>query len=328
MIRLAMVAVPPTDERLTTIRQIGVEDLVHYDMHNAAGKYDALEAFVARVKRFGLRVPVVESGPPIDRIVMGKEGWEAQVREWVQCLPLLGKLGVRVVCYNFMPQVSDDAMVVRTDFSARTRGGALTSAYRAADLTPQIVPHSEKPISIDQMHENVTRFLRAVIPTAEASGVHLAMHPDDPPLSSICGLERVMSDVQSFDWLLDLHPSPMNGVTLCAGCFGEMGVNPSELVQRFGKRIHFVHVRNIRGTPDDFVETFPDDGDLDLPDLIRTLHKSGFSGYIRPDHAPQLASEEAAVVGYGFQGHLFTLGYLRGLLDSVGERVSKGGACV
>jgi mannonate dehydratase len=316
MIKLSMVAVPPTDERLKTIRQVGVEDLVHYDMSNATGKYDALEGFVSRAKKFGLGVPIVESGPAIDRIVLGKDGWEAQIREWIRCLAILGRLGVQVVCYNFMPQVSDDAMVVRTDFRARTRGEALTSAYRAADLTSHTVPHSEIPISLDEMKENVRRFLRAVIPAAEAGGVRLAMHPDDPPSRPVCGLERVMSDVKSFDWLVDLHPSPMNGITLCAGCFGEMGEDPSLLVQRFGKRIHFVHIRNISGTPENFVETFPDDGDLDLPQLISTLHRSGFDGYIRPDHAPRLASEGDVVPGYGFQGHLFTLGYVRGLLDA------------
>jgi mannonate dehydratase len=323
MIKLSMVAVPPTDERLITIRQIGVENLVHYDMTNGPGKYDMLEGFITRVRRFGLNVPVVESGPSIDCIVLGKEGWQDQTQEWIRCVELLGRLGVEAICYNFMPQLSADAMVVRTDFSARTRGGALTSAYRATDITDQTVPGLEIPISLERMQENLRRFLLAVIPTAEAAGVRLAIHPDDPPITPICGFERVMSSVESFDWLLDLHPSPMNGITLCAGCFGELGVDVPALVQRFGKRIHFVHVRNIQGSPDNFIETFPDDGDLDLPQLIRALQSSGFDGYVRPDHAPLLASEPAGVEGYGFQGHLFTLGYMRGLLDAVGASARR-----
>ena len=83
MIKLSMVAVPPTDERLAAIAQIGVDHLVHYDMSNGPGKYDALGAFVRRAREFGLRVPVVESGPPIDRIVLGQEGWEVQTQEWI-----------------------------------------------------------------------------------------------------------------------------------------------------------------------------------------------------------------------------------------------------
>jgi mannonate dehydratase len=317
MIKLSMVAVPSTDERLATIRQIGVDSVVHYDMANAPGKYDMFDAFRQRVARFGLAVPVVEAGPPIDRIVMGKDGADLQIREWIETLGRLGRLGVEVVCYNFMPQVTEDAMVVRTDFRARTRGDAETSAYRAADLKANPIAHGETPIPFERMQDNLRRFLRAVIPAAEAAGVKLAMHPDDPPATPICGLERIMSSVESFDWLLDLHPSPANGITLCAGCFGELGVDVPSLVGRFRNRIHFVHLRNIRGVPNDFMETFPDDGDIDLPRLIRALYESGFDGYVRPDHSPRLATEPEEVPGYGFQGHLFTLGYVRGLIDAI-----------
>lgn len=314
-----MVAVPATDERLAMIRQIGVENVVHYDMGNSPRKYDALADFIDRARRFDLKVPVVESGPPIDRIVMGMEGWEAQIREWILALELFGRLSIEVVCYNFMPQVLTDAMVVRTDFSARTRGGALTSAYRTADLTENVVEHRQRPISLEQMRSNLRNFLLEVVPAAEAAGVKLAMHPDDPPVTPLCGFERVMSGVESFDRLLDVHPSPANGLTLCVGCFGEMGVDVPSLVQRFGSRIHFVHLRNIRGTPYDFIETFPDDGDLDLAEILRALRSSGFDGYVRPDHAPLLATEPSGVEGYGFEGHLFTMGYIRGLLDAMGR---------
>lgn len=312
-----MVAVPPTDQRLATLNQIGVRHLVHYDMRNTSNKYEDLEAFIARARRFSLEVPVVESGPPIDRIVLGGEGWKEQTREWIAWLPRLATLGVKVICYNFMPQLTGDAMVVRTDMTVRTRGGAITTAYRAADLaqnSPSWLP--ESVVSFEELQENLRRFLVSVVPVAEASGVFLAVHPDDPPATPICGIHRVMSSLDSFDWLLELHSSPMNGVTLCAGCFAELGVDVPGLVRRFGKRIHFVHVRNIRGTPDNFIETFPDDGDLDVAALIQALHESRFDGYLRPDHAPLLATEEPGVEGYGFQGHLFTLGYLRGLLDA------------
>src|SRR6185312_15274383 len=99
MMKLSMVAVPPTDEKLAALRQIGVENLVYYDMGNTPEKYQALDAFIARARKFGLKVPVVESGSPIDRIVLGKEGWKEQTREWVRSLEHLGRLGVEVICY-------------------------------------------------------------------------------------------------------------------------------------------------------------------------------------------------------------------------------------
>ena len=95
MLKLSMVAVPTTDERLAAIAQIGVRHLVHYDMANDTRKFDGLETMIARAARAGLDVPVLESGPPMDRIVAGGEGAEAQIEHWSAVLPRLGKLGVR-----------------------------------------------------------------------------------------------------------------------------------------------------------------------------------------------------------------------------------------
>lgn len=314
MIRLSMVAVPPRDAYLQAIAQIGVENLVHYDMAHDPRKYEAFPALVARAKRFGLRVPVVEAGPPTDRIVMAKEGADAQIRDWVRLLPELARQGVEVVCYNFMPQLTADAMVVRTDFAATTRGGARTSAFRLADVTKDTVPHDEEPVPVEKLWDQLERFLRAVLPTAEAAGIRLAMHPDDPPLSPLCGLNRLMSSVEAFDRLLAISASPANAMTLCAGCFTQLGVDVPGLVTRFGQRIAFAHLRNIQGVPTDFVESFPDVGNLDMAALIRAFARHGVPAYARPDHSPLLATDSAAEDGYGFQGHLFTLGYVRGLM--------------
>jgi mannonate dehydratase len=317
MIRLAMVAVPPTDERLAAIRQIGVEHLVQYDMSNCASKYDEVEDLVIRARRFGLDVPVVEAGPAIDSIVMGKPGAAEQVELWKRQIPLLAGLGARVICYNFMPQVSADAMVVRTRFDVPTRGGALTSGFRLADVGPATMPHSEAPVSTEAMWGNLERFLTEILPVAEREGVTLAMHPDDPPLTPICGLNRIMSDVASFERLLAFSDSPANGFTLCIGCFSELGADIIDLIDRFGKRMPFVHFRNIAGTLEDFVETFPDEGDVDLPGIMAHLMRSGIDAYIRPDHSPLLATDNTDTEGYGFQGHLFTLGYMRGLMSAI-----------
>lgn len=317
MIRLSMVAVPPSDQYLAAIAQIGVENLVHYDMSHDPRKFDGFPELIERARRFGLRVPVIEAGPPIDRIVMDKEGAEQQIRGWIAALPMLARLGVEIVCYNFMPQLTADAMVVRTDFAARTRGGAKTSAFRLADVTEATVPHRETEIAQERIWENLERFLRAVLPTAEAEGIRLAMHPDDPPMTPLCGLQRIMSSVASFDRLLAISASPANAMTLCAGCFTQLGVDVPALVRRFGSRIAFAHLRNIQGTPTDFVESFPDVGNLDMVALIRAFAREGVPAYARPDHSPLLATDSAAEEGYGFQGHLFTLGYLRGIMAAV-----------
>ena len=322
-LKLAMVAVPPTDDRLAAIAQIGVESLVHYDMSNAADKYETLPTLIERAARAGLNVPVVEAGPPIDRVVLGLEGADAQIRQWQDLLPRLAELGVRVVCYNFMPQVLDDAMVVRTSDTILTRGGAVTTGFDRA-APGQLVPPAGDAISFAAMRENLGRFLAAVLPAAEAAGIRLAMHPDDPPLSPLGGYQRIMSSTEDFKWLVDFSSSSANALTLCAGCVGEMGVNPSDFARSHADRIAFVHLRNIRGTPTQFVETWPDDGDLDLADLLETLVELKVDAYARPDHSPRLATEPAGTVGYGFDGHLYSLGYYRGILDAVNRRNRAG----
>ena len=143
------------------------------------------------------------------------------------------------------------------------------------------------------------------------------MHLDDPPTSPMGGLQRIMSSVEDYDWLLAANPSKANGITYCIGCFAELGCNLEGLIDKWSDRIHFVHFRNISGCLDDFVETFPDDGDVDLLNVLRKLKEVGFTGCIRPDHAPKLSGEYVEIEGYGFQGHIFTAGYLRGLLTAV-----------
>jgi mannonate dehydratase len=315
-LKLSMAAVPATDERLQAMAQIGVKHLVHYDMANTSDKFETFPLLIERAAKFGLNVPVVEAGPPIDKIVLGLEGAGDQIDHWRDTLPKLGDLGVKVICYNFMPQILDDAMVVRTTEEVLTRGGAVTTAFRHADLALEPAPSSDA-VTFDAMRENLSHFLEAVLPIAERAGMRLAMHPDDPPISPLGGFYRIMSSPENLAWLTALDSSPANALTLCAGCVGEMDENISAFARRHADRIAFVHLRNIRGTPTDFVETWPDDGDLDLPDFLSTLVDLRVDAYARPDHAPRLATEPSGHTGYGFDGHLFSLGYYRGVLDAI-----------
>lgn len=315
--KLMMVASPPTPERLQALKQMGIDHAVHYDMDDLPADLDELRAIRDLYARHGLAWRVSEAGPAIDRIVMGKPGAKEQIERYKLIVGHLGQLGVEVIAYNFMPQVSADTMVVRTSFDARTRGGAATSRFRLADVGPATMPHDETPISAERMWENLEGFLREVLPVAEQAGVKLAMHPDDPPIGNLCGLERIMGSTESFDRLLDISSSPSNAITFCVGCFAELGEDIAALLERYRTRIPYVHVRDISGSPNDFIETFPDDGQTDLVAVFRKLHEIDFDGYLRSDHAPRLATEDSeSPEGYGIQGHIFSVGYLRGLEEA------------
>ena len=166
--KLSMVVTPPTETRLRTLRQLGGDYAVHYDMHDLPDDLHALRAIRDGYERAGLPWKVSESGPAIDRIVLGKEGAAQQTERYKRIIGSLGTLGVEVVAYNFMPQVSEDAMVVRTTFNAEARGRARTSGFRLADVGPLTLPHNEASVPREQMWDNLERFLAAVIPAAEA----------------------------------------------------------------------------------------------------------------------------------------------------------------
>ena len=315
--RICQVPNPFDETRLALLKQLGVDDVVYYDMSGMPADMEALNLAKRKAQSMGMSIPVVEAGPAIDRIVLGKEGRARQVEDYKRAIGRMGQLGVQVLCYNFMPQITDDAMVVRTSIETPTRGGALTSRFQRAAFDRDPLVHDEEPTTSEQMWDNLEYFLRNVVPVAEEAEVKLAMHPDDPPVSPLCGLSRIMSSREDFDRLLNLFPSPVNGLTLCQGCFVEMGAHVPEVIEHFGDNIHFVHFRDVRGSIDDFIETFPDDGPTDMVEAFRTYMKIGYMGFIRSDHAPRLATDEGPADGYTMQGHIFAIGYMKGIMAAV-----------
>ena len=315
--RISAVAKNFTNANLRLLKQVGVDDFVYLSMDAMPVELDDLARVKTRVERQGLRLSVMEGGPPIDRIVHGKEGRDQQIEEYKKMLLNMGKLGIGVLCYNFMPQVGGGEMVVRTSYRFPERGGAATSQFRLADVTAATVPHNERSTTDEEMWDNLEYFLKRIVPIAEAAEVKLAMHPDDPPLSPLCGLARIMRSVENFERLLHIAPSPVNGLTLCQGCFAEMGAPIPDVIRRFAGRIHFAHFRDVQGTPTDFHETFPDNGPTDMIAAIRAYKEIGYDGFLRIDHVPLLADEEGEYDGYGMHGHLFAIGYLKGLMEPV-----------
>ena len=316
MLRTAIAVANPNQRQLATIKQIGVEHIVHYDMSNTANKFDSFERLVEQVRDHGLTVSIVEAGPSIRDIVSGTDDGR-ELKLWSDALPMLAANGVEVICYNFMPQVTDDAMVLRTSSKFQTRGGARTSGYLESDLTHDLIRYPAPAAKGEDMWANLEAFLTEIVPKAEAVGISLAMHPDDPPVHDILGYSRIMSSVADFERLLQVSTSPSNGLTLCAGCFGEAGYDVPAIANRFVEAVKFVHYRNIADIDGGFIETFPDNGKLNLFGMIDTLLDAGSNAFIRCDHSPLLAIEDPSVtLGYGFLGHLYTTGYMKGLIDT------------
>jgi mannonate dehydratase len=314
--KISAVVNPPTEQNLRLLAQLGVEDLVYYNMQGMPTELAALRSEQQRVERCGLRLTAVEGGPAIDRIVLGKDGRDAQIETYKRAIEAMGRLGIRTLCHNFMPQITEDAMVMRTSYDTPERGGALTSRFELARFDQNHVT-PEGRTTDEQMWDNLEYFVRRIVPAAEAAEVNLAMHPDDPPLSPMWNLARIMRSVENFERLFALAPSPVNGLTFCQGCFAELGVDLVATIRRFGPRIHFVHCRDVAGALGDFRETFPDNGPTDMPAVFRAYREIGYTGLIRSDHVPQLITEQGVNDGYGLHGNLFAIGYIKGLMEPI-----------
>lgn len=319
--KIAAVVNPFNEENLRMVKQIGVDHVVYYDMHGVPETLEEMQSVRDFVESFGLSLSLFEGGPHKRKIVLGQEGRDAEIERFKRALDHMGKIGVKAMCYDFMPPVMKDAMVVRTSYATEERGGALTSSFKLDAFDPASVPHGETDTTDEQMWDNLEYFLKAVIPAAEAAEVKLAMHPDDPPLSPMCGLSRIMRSVENFDRLLSLSSSPVNGITLCQGCFVELGCDIPELVRRYADRINFIHFRDVSGTLENFHETFPDNGPTDMVEVFRTLKETGYDGFIRSDHVPLLATEKVEADGYSMQGHVFAIGYMKGLMEPLWGKV-------
>ena len=170
----------------------------------------------------------------------------------------------------------------------------------------------------EDMWDNVTYFLEAVIPVAEQAGVRMGLHPDDPPISPIGGIARVFRSHEALKQLVDRVPSDCNGLAFCQGTISEMPGNVLDAIRHFGSRdqIRYVHFRFVSGTVPAFEETFIDAGHVDPMEAMLAYREAGFDGPMIDDHVPHLPFD-----GDGPQqrSHAFALGYMKALMDHVGR---------
>jgi mannonate dehydratase len=264
-----------------------------------------------RYETAGFRLAVIEARPPYNKIKRGLAGRDEEIASVCQLIENMGKLGVPVWCYEWMT----DFNWLRTNLATPSRGGSVVTSFNAADVAKE--PTELGPIAEETLWANLAYFLDRVLPVAEKAGVKLAMHPDDPPLSPIRGVARIMRSVENFRRLVEIKPSPINGVTLCQGNFTLMTDDLPAVIRGFSDKIFFVHFRDVRGTPSRFEETWHDAGQTDMLACMRAYRDIGFEGVLRPDHVPTVEGDSNENAGYSSFGRLYAIGYIRGLREAV-----------
>ena len=306
-----------SDSQLRFIQQMGVTDVVTSLRAEDRGDVWGFEPMLRlrkKVEDAGLTLSVFEGIPVPDRAKLGLPGRDEDIDNYCESLRNMGRVGIPVVCYNWMVAFG----WLRTSTTTPVRGGAVATTYDHEEMQRgPLTEHGE--VGEDLLWKALEYFLKAVVPVAEESGVKLAMHPCDPPLSPIRGIGRIMTSPENFQRLIDLVPSPNNGLTFCQGCFTEMGVDIAATIHDFGKqgKIFFSHFRNLNGTAAKFTEQFHDDGQQDMYVAMKAYYDAGVEGSIRPDHAPTMEGDDNSHPGYALQGRLLAVGYMRGLMEAI-----------
>ena len=287
--------------------------------------YEQMAALVGMLGRHGLRVAAMENISPnfwSDVLLDGPdrarqmEGLKRLVRD-------AGRAGIPVIGYNFSL-----AGVWGWRRRRLARGGARTAVFAldeidAASPIPDGMVGNMRyrparegaaPATVDEpeLWARLDRFLAELVPVAEEAGVRLAAHPDDPPVERLRGTARLVNAHAKYDRLLDLAPSPANALEFCVGSLAEMAEGDVyETTRRYCRRgaIAYVHFRNVRGKVPRYVETFVDDGDVDMRRIVGILHEEGFDGVLVPDHVPELDCPAP-----WHAGHAYTVGYMKALI--------------
>jgi mannonate dehydratase len=322
----AQVSPEPTEEELQFVKQMGV----HYVVLWTGGDKASYEYYASRRNLFeavGLKVYGFgdSSVHNQDAIVLNLPNRDKKIEEYMTHIRNLGKVGIPYTTYAHM------ANGIWSTEREITRGGAPSRAFNlekaevgtwAGTEYHMKLSHGRK-YTDDEIWENFKYFIQAVAPVAEEVGVRIGIHPDDPPVPELAGVPRcIFSNFEGYRRALEIANSPNVGICLCVGCWLEggdlMGKDVLDTIRYFGeqKKLFKVHFRNVNAPLPHFVETFIDDGYMDMYKVMKALKEVDFDGVIIADHIPMMTNDRRV-------GTAFTIGYIKALVERVNAEVGE-----
>ncbi|MBI93321.1 MAG: mannonate dehydratase [Gemmatimonadaceae bacterium] len=322
------------DHDLEQLAQLGVNNIdVTPREPLAEWTTDLLTGYRERYAKFGINLEMMHligSGSALADKQTGaiflkpSDERERQLDHVCDAIRMAGQAGLRGFNYNITILGH-----LRTE-SKTGRGGARLSTFDYQELLEKGSPRKkgaredpvfeDGPADADEMWSRIDHFLKRVIPVAEEYKVQMACHPSDPGIGvgvTYRGVDRVLGMTEGFKKLIDLYPSDYNGLNFCVGCHSECLENPSrdifDSIRYFGerKKLFNIHYRNIKGSLGSFVEVFPDEGDVDMIEVMRVLKEVEYPYMIMPDHVPGMSGPEPGRVGMAY-----VFGYIHAALQA------------
>ena len=282
---------------------------------------EILERHRAHVESFGLALDMVQlplSSRPLEEqhsqnILLGREPERTRELDSIcRLLERLAQAGIPAVKYNLniigIPRTPDE----------QGRGGSRNAAFRWALTDQNAPPGIAGVVDEEENWARIEHFLAHVVPVAAASKVRLACHPHDPwTPPGYRSVTRVLGTVAGLKRFVELHENPYHGLNFCQGTVGEMLEDPGreiyDVIDWFGRRgkLFNVHFRNIKGRRLDFMESFPDEGDMDMARSFAAYRAVGYQYMMMPDHVPTIDGRDPSGTAFAF-----CYGYIRGLMDA------------
>lgn len=336
---------PSNEEHFAYFARFGVKNIcASPKIEDPSRLYPTVEE-LSRLKemadRHGLSVDLTDSvllrSTHIDReknpsIMLGKSPQRDRDIEAFQTLIRnCARVGIPAVKYNM------SILGVLRNISEPGRGGVAYHGWDMASAKPDKPLTQAGRVDADAFWERITYFLDRVVPVANEYKVRIACHPQDPGVApeGYQGVDRVLGTVDGLKKFITIRESAYHGLNFCQGTVSENLADPAreifDVIRYFGqrKKIFNVHFRNIRGHRNRFVETFHDDGDVDMFQAMLTYKEVGYDGMLMPDHVPTLPPRDGGgAYAYNLggpprpdDGHLeafaFAYGYIRGLIQAV-----------
>ena len=329
LMKLGCQTAPTNEQHIRYLARYGVQAICGYPQIEG----DRLYATVDELKRMRdmaerNHVTVDCIAPPflasisVDRdrhaaIMLGQSPERDQDIEQLQTLIRnCAAAGIPAIKYNLC--IFGDLRTGRTP----GRGDSSYSTWRFKDAHPATPLTRAGPVDAATYWERVTYFLERVIPVADEYKLRMALHPNDPgvPPEGYQGVDNVLGTVEGLKKFITIKESPYHGLNFCQGTVSEMLQDPGkeiyDVIRYFGTRgkIFNVHFRNIRGHRDDFIEVYPDEGDVDFVKAIQVYKDVGYPYMLMPDHVPQAPGDPA-----GLQSFAYCYGYIRALIQAVDQ---------